>query len=692
MPDLLIELFSEEIPARMQTRAAEDLRDRVTGGLREAGLGFGEARAYSTPRRLVLAVDGVEAESPAVVEERKGPRADAPEQAIEGFLRGAGVAREDLKLRDEKKGQVYFAKIERPGRAAEEIVAEVLEATIRNFPWPKSMRWGSGSLRWVRPLQSILCILSEDDAARIVPFDVDGITSGDTSEGHRFMAPGRFQVTSFAQFEAELIERKVMLDAVARADAIGAAAAQLAKEAGLELVEDKGLLAEMAGLVEWPVPLMGEIGEDFLGLPPEVLQSSMREHQKFFSLRNPKSGQIERFVTVANVETPDKGATILAGNQKVLAARLSDAKFFWENDLRVAKAGMGDWLDKLESVTFERTLGTQAARIARIEALAREIAPVVGADADLAAEAARVAKADLSSEMVYEFPELQGVMGRYYALEAGLPEDVAAACEEHYSPLGPSDEVPKQLVSVTVALADKLDTLIGFWAIDQKPTGSKDPFALRRAALGVIRLILEHGVRCSLTAFAGAHGGRFAATAPDGAEEDLLGFFHDRLKVYLRDQGVRHDVIDACLALPGSDDLALVVARARALQTVLSTEDGENLVQGFKRANNILTQAEKKDGVEYSFGADVKFAESEEEKALFAALDEADRSIAKAVEAEDFGAAMGAMATLRRPIDAFFEAVQINADNDILRRNRLNLLSRIRDICRQAADLSVLEG
>ncbi|MEM7732034.1 MAG: glycine--tRNA ligase subunit beta [Pseudomonadota bacterium] len=692
MPDLLIELFSEEIPARMQARAAQDLRERVTGGLREAGLGFGDARAFSTPRRLVLAVEGVEAESPTVVEERKGPRADAPEQAIEGFLRGAGVAREDLELRDEKKGQVYFARIERPGRAAEEIVSEVLEATIRNFPWPKSMRWGAGSLRWVRPLQSILCILSEGDAARVVALEVDGITSGDTSEGHRFMAPGQFQVTSFAQYEAELAARYVMLDAGVRADAIGSAASKLADEAGLDLVEDNGLLAEVAGLVEWPVPLMGEIGQDFLSLPPEVLQSSMREHQKFFSLRNPKSGQIERFVTVANVETADNGATILAGNQKVLAARLSDAKFFWENDLRVAKAGMGEWLDKLENVTFERTLGTQAARIARIEALAREIAPVVGADADLTAGAARVAKADLSSEMVYEFPELQGVMGRYYALEAGLPEDVAAACEEHYSPLGPSDEVPQRLVSVTVALADKLDTLTGFWAIDQKPTGSKDPFALRRAALGVIRLVLEHGVRCSLTAFARAHGGRFAATAPDGAAEDLLGFFHDRLKVYLRDQGMRHDVIDACLALPGNDDLALVVARARALQAVLGTDDGENLVQGFKRANNILTQAEEKDGVEYSYGADVKFAESAEERALFAALDAADGAIAKAVEAEDFEAAMGAMATLRGPIDAFFEAVQINAENDILRRNRLNLLSRIREICRQAADLSVLEG
>ena len=537
-----------------------------------------------------------------------------------------------------------------------------------------------------------MCILSENGAARVVPLEVDGILSGDTSEGHRFMAPGRFQVASFDAYRAELAARKVVLDPLARAETIRTAADAWAKEAGLEVVDDPGLLQEVAGLVEWPVPLMGEIGQDFLGLPPEVLQSSMREHQKFFSLRNPKSGQIERFVTVANVETADQGATVLAGNQKVLAARLSDAKFFWENDLRVARDGMGAWLTQLQNVTFERTLGTQAARSDRIEALARELAPVVGADADLAAQAAKVAKADLSSEMVGEFADLQGVMGRYYALEAGLPEDVAAACEEHYSPLGPSDEVPTRLVSVAVALADKLDTLTGFWAIDQNPTGSKDPFALRRAALGVIRLVLENDVRVSLTDAAEAHFGRFAVDAPDGAGRDLLGFFHDRLKVYLRDQGIRHDVIDACLALPGSDDLALVVARARALQAVLSTEDGENLVQGFKRANNILTQAEEKDGVEYSYGADVKFAESAEEKALFAALDSGEAAISKAVAAEDFTAAMGAMAALRAPIDAFFEAVQINADNDILRRNRLNLLSRIREICRSAADLNRLEG
>ncbi|WP_370210157.1 glycine--tRNA ligase subunit beta, partial [Roseovarius sp.] len=466
MPDLLIELFSEEIPARMQAKAAEDLRQRVTDGLVEAGLTYAGAASFSTPRRLTLAIEGMLAQSPTLREERKGPRVDAPEKAIEGFLRGAGVSRDDLEVRDEKKGQVYFAVISKPGRPAEEIVAEVLEATIRNFPWPKSMRWGAGSLRWVRPLHSILCLMTNDAGeAQIVPMDVDGITAGDSTEGHRFMAPGRFAVTSFEDYAAKLKRAYVVLDPEERAQAIWQEASNLAFAAGMELVEDKGLLREVAGLVEWPVPLMGAIDEAFLGLPPEVLQTSMKEHQKFFSVKNSKTGRIEKFVTVANRETADHGATILAGNQKVLSARLADAKFFWENDLREAEAGGTAWLASLDNVTFHNKLGSQAARIDRIAALAREIAGVTGADADLAEQAARWAKADLSSEMVYEFPELQGLMGRYYAEKAGLPAEVAGAAQEHYSPLGPSDDVPTAPVSVTVALADKLDTLTGFWAI-----------------------------------------------------------------------------------------------------------------------------------------------------------------------------------------------------------------------------------
>ncbi|MEZ5755025.1 MAG: glycine--tRNA ligase subunit beta [Paracoccaceae bacterium] len=709
MPDLLIELFSEEIPARMQGKAATDLKKLVTDGLVEAGLTYASAGAFSTPRRLVLSVEELTAESKPVREERKGPRVDAPVAALEGFLRSTGLTKDQLELREDKKAQVYFAVVEKPGRAADAIVAEVLEGVIRNFPWPKSMRWGAGSLRWVRPLQSILCLMVDEGGARVVPLDVDGIVAGNTTEGHRFMGAGRFAVSSFEDYRLKLSRAKVMLDAAEREAQIWQEASNMAFAAGLEVVEDRGLLAEVAGLVEWPSVLMGQIGEEFMGLPAEVLQTSMKEHQKFFSVRNPKTGRIERFITVANIEAADGGAAILKGNQKVLRARLSDARFFWENDLRVAKGGMGDWAEGLKAVTFQSDLGSQAERIDRIAALAREIAPLVGADAGLAEQAARVAKLDLRSSMVGEFPELQGVMGRYYALEAGMPAAVADACRDHYSPLGPADAVPVEPVSVAVALADKIDTLTGFWAIDEKPTGSKDPFALRRAALGVIRLVLVNGVRMGLVAASEVAArrhpepkkGSFASVANHISEDkaptwflarDVLEFFHDRLKVFLRDQGIRHDVIDACLAMPGNDDLTLLVKRAQALQSFLSSDDGTNLLQGFKRANNILSQAEARDGVEYSFGADPKFAESDAERALFNALDVAEQAIGPAMRAEDFAAAMGAMAQLRAPIDAFFEAVQINAENEILRRNRLNLLHRIRAICAGVADLTKVEG
>ncbi len=739
MPDLLIELFSEEIPARMQTRAGEDLKKRITDGLVEAGLTYASAAALTTPRRLTLAVEGLLTESPTIREERKGPKVGAPDKAIEGFLRGAGLTRDQLEERDTPKGAVYFAQIEKPGRPAAEILAEVLEATIRNFPWPKSMRWGGGPMRWVRPLHSILCILTDEAGVQVVPLEVEGITSGDTTEGHRFMAPNRFAVTSFEDYAAKLKRAFVVLSPEERAEHIWNDAQNMAFAAGLEVVDDKGLLAEVAGLVEWPVVLMGQIDEEFLDLPPEVLQTSMKEHQKFFSVENPKTGRIERFITVANRETADNGATILAGNQKVLSARLADAKFFWENDLRVAKSDIAQWTRALENVTFHNKLGTQAERIGRIAALARELAPVTGADADQAEKAARLAKADLSSEMVYEFPELQGLMGHYYIEAAGEDAAVAAVAQDHYSPLGPSDDVPTAPLSVTVALADKLDTLTGFWAIDEKPTGSKDPFALRRAALGVTRLILENDLRLSLDRFfdsqliraesainealpeanvlelleeiaeRGVFGAAFQTVrdkiddlpaaaflelekkVPD-ASDDLLSFFHDRLKVFLRDEGIRHDVIDACIAMDGNDDLNLLVKRARALNAVIATEDGENLVQGFKRANNILTQAEEKDGVEYSYGADVKFAETDSEKALFSALDAAQAQIDPALRAEDFPTAMAAMAALRGPVDAFFEDVQVNTDNDILRRNRLNLLSQIRSVCSSVADLTKIEG
>ncbi|WP_298921209.1 glycine--tRNA ligase subunit beta [uncultured Roseobacter sp.] len=736
MPDLLIELFSEEIPARMQKRASEDLKKFVTNGMVDAGLTYASAAAFSTPRRLTLTVDGLLAASPTAIEERKGPRADAPEKAIEGFLRGAGLTRDQLEERDTPKGSVLFARIEKPGRPAADIIAEVLEQAIRNFPWPKSMRWGAGSLRWVRPLHAILCLLTDEAGAQVVPLDVDGITSSDKTAGHRFMSPDRFSVTSFDDYAAKLKRAHVVLDPQERADTIWHDATNMAFANGLEVVEDKGLLAEIAGLVEWPVVLMGRIGDDFLELPPEVLQTSMKEHQKFLSVRNPKSGRIERFITVANRETVDNGATILAGNEKVLSARLADAKFFWDNDLRIAQSDMGVWLKALENVTFHNKLGTQAELVTRMASLAREIAPLVGADPDEAEEAARLAKADLSSEMVYEFPELQGLMGRYYIKASGRSEAIAAAAQEHYAPLGPSDDVPTAPVSVAVALAEKIDKLTGFWAIDEKPTGSKDPFALRRAALGVIRIILEGDISIHwLQRLRGCVVGRalivwvnsedhkvlslseilsadfsvaeqrqryvrmLTGDDPEKSAgelvakgDDLLSFLHDRLKVYLRDQGIRHDVIDACIAMKGNDDLALLVKRARALSDVLKTDDGENLLQAFKRANNILTQAEAADGVEYSYGPDVKFAQTDEERALFDALDAAEAKIDPAMKSLDFTTAMSAMAALRGPLDAFFTAVQVNAENATVRRNRLNLLSRITRLCTSVADLTRIEG
>ena len=686
MPDLLIELFSEEIPARMQAKAAADLQKAMTDGLVEAGLTYTGAAAFATPRRLTLTVHGLLAQSPSLREERKGPRVDAPEQAIAGFLRGAGVAREALSVRADKKGDVYIAMIEKPGRPAAEIIAETLEKTVRQFPWPKSMRWGSGNLRWVRPIHSIICLLSDEAGADIIPIEIEGVSVGHTTYGHRFMAPDPISVTGFDDYQAKLKRAFVLLDAKERKEAIWQEASNQAFAVGLDLVDDRGLLSEVAGLVEWPVVLMGKIDAQFLSLPAEVLQTSMREHQKFFSLRNPKTAQIEGFITVANRTTADQGATILAGNQKVLSARLADAKFFWENDLRLAQnEGMSRWVDRLSNVTFHNKLGSQKQRVDRLVQLSADLAPLIGADPALAAQAASVVKADLSSEMVYEFPELQGLMGSYYSRAAGLPDDVAKACIEHYAPLGPSDQVPQTPLSVTVALADKIDLLTAFWAINEKPTGSKDPFALRRAALGVIRLLLENNVSLSLLSV-------LQKAYPNADLQDLLGFFHDRLKVFLRDQGLRYDIIDACIAVSGNDNLTLLVKRAEALSQFLKTDDGDNLLQAFRRANNILSQAEAKDGVEYSYGADVKYAENAQERAVFEILDRQEPLIEQAMNAAEFSNALAGLAALRAPLDGFFEAVQINAENAVIRRNRLNLLSRIRALGVQVADLSRVEA
>lgn len=686
MPDLLIELFSEEIPARMQKRAAQDLKKLVTDGLVEAGLTYSAAGVFSTPRRLTLSIEGLLAQSPPQKEERKGPKTDAPQAAIDGFLRATGVNIDALEPRDDKKGQVYFAVVSKPGRPAAAIVTEVLEGAIRTFPWPKSMRWGTGSLRWVRPLHRILCLLCDEGGSEIVPLSVDHITASNITEGHRFLAPTPFSVKGFDDYSQKLARAFVVLDPETRAQSIWHDATTQAFALGLEVVEDAGLLAEVAGLVEWPVVLMGEIGIDFLALPAEVLQTSMREHQKFFSVKNPKTGRIERFITVANNAPQDGGTLILKGNQKVLSARLSDAKFFWENDLRRIQAngleGMGAGLS---AVTFHNKLGSQAERIARIATLSAHLAPMMDVDPERAILAAKVAKADLQSAMVGEFPELQGTMGSYYARVQNLPPEVAQCCKDHYAPLGPQDAVPDDALALVVGLADKIDTLTSFWAIGEKPTGSKDPFALRRATLGIIRIILTKDLHLNLR-------GLFTHANTLANADDLLSFFHDRLKVYLRDQGIRHDIIDACLVGVGNDDLLQVTRRAQALAAGLQTDDGENLRQAFLRANNILAQAEAKDGVEYSYGADPKFAENDIERAVFTALDHAEPLIAKAIHSQDFISSMAYMAALREPLDAFFTGLQINSDNAIIRRNRLNLLHRIRSTCGQLADLSKVVG
>ncbi|GHF23290.1 glycine--tRNA ligase beta subunit [Kordiimonas sediminis] len=690
MADLLIELFSEEIPARMQTQAARDLSKLVTDGLKEAGLTFDEAPAFVTPRRLTLCVNGLPDKTPDISEERRGPRTDAPEKALEGFMRGAGVTRDQLEEREEKKGTFFFAKIEKPGRPTGDVVAEVLEATIRNFPWPKSQRWGSSSLKWVRPLRNILCIL--DGAA--VDLTVDGFTANNKTFGHRFMAPEWFEVTDFADYEQKLLDHKVIVNADKRADAIAAGISSLTSEKGLEWVEDKGLLREVAGLVEWPVPLMGSFDPAFMAVPEEVLILTMKKDQKYFVTRNPETGDLAPyFITVANTETVDGGAMVRDGNERVLSARLADAKFFWDQDL---KGRLDDNLAALDDIVFHIELGKVSDRVARMKSLARKLADFIpGCDATEAERAAELAKADLVSQMVYEFPEVQGVMGRYYAKAQGETDAVADAIRDHYAPAGPSDTCPTAPVSVAVALAEKLDTLVGFFGIDQKPTGSKDPYALRRAALAVIRLITENGIRLSLQDAVNAGIASFAAqsVAMKDTSQDfgLLAFFGDRLKVQQRDLGVRHDLIDAVFA-KGDDDLVRILGRVDALGSFLGTDDGVNLLAGYKRAANILKIEEKKDGTEY--GADVSAAllSQEEEITLFEALGAAETDALVALEQENFEASMTALSTLRAPIDAFFDKVTVNADDAVLRANRLALLAKIRAAVNTVADFGQIEG
>jgi glycyl-tRNA synthetase beta chain len=690
MAELLLELFSEEIPARMQARAAEDLRAGITNALVDNGLLYEGAVSHATPRRLVVSVEGLAPETADKREERKGPRVDAPESAIEGFLKSSGVSLSDCRILEDKKGKFYVAVIARKGRPAPELIAEIVPAVIKSFPWPKSMRWGSSALRWVRPLQSIVCTFDGD----VVAFEIEGVRSGNVTRGHRFMAPKAFAVRRFEDYAERLARAKVMLDSSERALTILAEARNLAFAQGLELVEDEALLAETSGLVEWPVVLMGSFEQAFLALPPEIITTTLKAHQKCFALRDAKTGALaDRYILIANLIAADGGKEIIAGNNRVIAARLTDAKFFWDQDRRFP---LESRLHRLDQIKFNAKIGSQGQRLRRIEALAGEFAIMLKADPGKARLAARLAKADLVTGAVGEFPELQGVMGRYYALGEGLDVEVADAIRDHYKPQGPSDRIPGSGAAEAVALADKIDTLMGFWLIDEKPTGSKDPYALRRAALGVIRIILENERRLGLLRITRKSLDLFSS--PAGEEErqsllaDLLAFFADRLKIYLRDKGARHDLIDAVFSVGREDDLLMLVRRVEALARFLDTEDGRNLLAGVKRATNIIRIEEKKDKRSYGGHPNSKLLIQAEEKALATSIAAAEAQARRAVEAQDFEAAMRALAKLRAPVDAFFDKVTVNADDPSFRDNRLRLLGRIREATLAVADFSKIEG
>lgn len=687
MPELLIEIRSEEIPARMQVKAADDLKRIFTDGFTALGLEFGAARAYSTPRRLAVVIEDLDAAQADLREERRGPRVGAPEAAIAGFCTSAGVAREALQVQETPKGNFYIAQIERRGRPTTEVIAELLTGALWNFPWPKSMRWGaeaagpSSKLTWVRPIHTVIALFGGDVVRFSLARNDDtghGLKAGNVTTGHRFMGRETFEVSGFADYQAKLRAAYVIIDPEERKKIIWADAEKIAAQAGLEVTPDPALLDEVAGLVEWPVPLMGRIDDAFMEVPAEVLTSTMRANQKYFALRDPVTGKMApRFLTVANLLAKDGGAAIAAGNERVLRARLSDAKFFWDQDL---KSTLDSRVARLDSIVFHAKLGTVGEKVKRIGALAVQIAGVIGADPAKAARAALLAKADLVSDVVGEFPEVQGIMGRYYALKDGEDAVVAEAIADHWKPQGPSDKCPSDLVAVSVALADKIDTLTGFFAIDEKPTGSKDPFALRRAALGVIRLIVENGLRLPLRPLFGA--------VADG----LLDFFHDRLKVSLKDQGVAHDLINAVLGTGAEDDLTRLVEKVSALKSFLDTEDGRNLLAAYRRASNILRIEEKKDGARYQGPADRGLFAADEERLLGARLDEAMPLALAALRKEGFAECMQALALLRNPVDAFFEKVTVNADDGALRANRLKLLAEIRGALDGIADFSRIEG
>ncbi len=694
MAELLLELLSEEIPARMQVRAADDLKRLVTDGLKNAGLGFSIARSYVTPRRLALVIDGLPEKQPDVREERKGPKVGAPDKAIQGFLGSTGLTLEECEIQEGKKGSFYVAVIEKKGQDTVAVLPEILVAALNDLPWPKSMKWGSNSLKWVRPLQNILCIMN----GAVVPFTFGPITSCGYTRGHRFLAPKEFSVDDFASYATLLREHKVILDQEERKETIHEVAKAVAKQQGFILKEDEGLLNEVSGLVEWPMVHAGQIDDAFMAVPQECLITSMRSHQKYFSCLKEDGSLAPRFIVVANKEAPDGGKAIVAGNERVLRARLSDAKFFWDQDL---KKNLEDLLPKLDDMLFHAKLGSMGQKVKRLEKLSGRLAEMIdGADLGKACKAAHLAKADLVSEMVYEFPELQGIMGEYYAKHKGEDEAVSKAIAEHYSPQGPGDACPSAPNSVAVAMADKVDTLVGFWSIDEKPTGSKDPFALRRAALGVIRLILENNLRLNLlkvfsdahTAYSTVNGLSAVPSNTAENERNLLHFFADRLKVYLKDKGIAHDLITAVFEKGDEDDLVRLMARVEALKEFLASDDGANLVAAYRRATNIVRIEEKKDGAKYDGAVDASLLEEEAEVKLFEKLEPVMGDLDAALKEEQFTVAMGALASLRGPVDAFFDKVTVNCQSADVRGNRLRLLSQIGRALDGLADFSKLEG
>tara|TARA_Y100001936_G_scaffold247882_1_gene294650 strand:+ start:5879 stop:7945 length:2067 start_codon:yes stop_codon:yes gene_type:complete len=686
---LLLELFCEEIPARMQSRAADDLKNLISDCLKEASLSFEEARGFVTPRRLAVVVDGIPSAQPDVSEERRGPRTDAPDKAIQGFLKGNGVTLEECEKRDTGKGEFWFAVIDRKGQATPEVLVSILPEAIQKLSWQKSMRWGESSFRWVRPLQRIMCVLDGE----LLPLAIaDDIPCGNVTSGHRFMGPEEFEVASFDEYEKTLQQKKVVLNAGTRRELIEEKAKTLAEAEGFVLKQDPALLAEVSGLVEWPVPLLGKIDSEFMTLPDEVLTTSMRSHQKYFSVVGKDENLAPRFVVVSNMEAADGGAAIVAGNERVLRARLADAKFFWDQD---RKENLETRVPSLAQMMFHEKLGTLEQKVTRIEALASEIAEAVGADVEQTKRAAHLCKADLMTGMVGEFASLQGVMGRYYALEEGEAPEVALAIAEHYAPAGPDDICPSALVSIAVSMADKIDTLVGFFGIDERPTGSRDPYGLRRAALGIIRMSLENELNMRLSWMVDTARAQYdddGVFVLENLEAALTEFFIDRLKVHLRSEGVRHDLVEA-VSRSGDDNVLRLVQKANALAGFLGTDNGENLLTAYRRACNIVQIEGKKDGKQYGSGAvDVSKFEAAEERDLWQALNKVEKANPGEPDMSAFDEILAELANLRAPVDAFFDNVTVNADIADLRENRLRLLSEIEKCLNRVADFSCIEG